>query len=131
MADQAKAQTINSVFVFGSAARKVTETENSLPALNELSSHQEPAGSQINTIKKQSNWSRVGKFKVDSTQMQGTNYRSNDIKKGRGTATTPRKMNPYELRGQGLKMEEDECAKKKFFNWKMRQQQNLRRTRWC
>ena len=67
-------------------------------------------------MKKQSIWSRVGKFKVYSKQMQGTNYRSNAIKKSRGTAITPRKMTPHELCGQELKMEEDERAKKKIFN---------------
>ena len=41
MANKANAETINDVFVFGSAARKVTETKSSLPALKELPSHQE------------------------------------------------------------------------------------------
>ena len=37
----------------------------------------------------------------------------------------PRKINSYELRDQELKIEEDERAKRKLFNWKMRQQQKL------
>ena len=46
-------------------------------------------------------------------------------KKCRKNASTPRKMNPYELRDQELKIEEGKRAKRKFFNWKRRQQQKL------
>ena len=38
---------------------------------------------------------------------------------------TPRKINPYVLRNQKLKVEEGKRAKRKFFNWKRRQQQTL------
>ena len=78
-------------------------------------------------MEKRSRWSRFEKFKIDSKKTLGTNYRSNASKKCRGTAVTPRKMNPYELRNQELRMEEDERTKRKVFNWKMRQQQKLRK----
>ena len=46
-------------------------------------------------------------------------------KKRRETASMPRKINPYELRDQELKIEEGKRAERKFFNWKRRQQQKL------
>ena len=51
----------------------------------------------------------------------------NTTKKRRGTASISRKINPYELRDQELKIEEDKRAKRKFFNWKRKQQQKLER----
>ena len=100
------------VFMFGSAARKVP-------------SHQELTRSQVNTVKKPSRWSRFGKFKVETKKAQGTDHMGNTTKKRRGSIPTPRKINPYVLRDQELKMEEDKRAKRKFFNWKRRQQQQL------
>ena len=52
------------VFMFGSAAQKVTETKSSLPTLQELPSHQEPVGNQVKTTKSPGRWSRFGKFRV-------------------------------------------------------------------
>ena len=49
----------------------------------------------------------------------------NTTKKRRGSTLIPRKINPYELRNQELKIEEDKRAKRKFLNWKRRQQQQL------
>ena len=49
----------------------------------------------------------------------------NTTKKRRGAILIPRKTNPYKLRDQELKIEEDKRAKRKFFNWKRRQQQKL------
>ena len=46
-------------------------------------------------------------------------------KKRRKTASTPRKINPYELSDQELKKEEGKRAKRTFFNWKIRQHQQL------
>ena len=46
-------------------------------------------------------------------------------KKGKKTASTPRKINSYKLRDQELKLEESKRAKRKFFNWKRKQQQKL------
>ena len=40
------------------------------------------------------------------------------------TTATPRKINPYKLRDQEQKIEENKRAKRKFFDWKRRQQQN-------
>ena len=49
----------------------------------------------------------------------------NTTKKRRGTILIPRKINPYELREQELKIEEDKRAKRKYLSWKRRQQQKL------
>ena len=49
----------------------------------------------------------------------------NTTKNHRSNASIPRKINPYELRDQELKIEEDKQAKRKFFNWERRQQQKL------
>jgi len=51
----------------------------------------------------------------------------NTTKKRRGSILIPRKINPYELRDQELKIEEDKRAKRKFLNWKRRQQSHFRR----
>ena len=45
--------------------------------------------------------------------------------KGGKNTSTPRKISPYELRDKELKIEEGTRAKRKFFNWKRRQQQKL------
>ena len=42
----------------------------------------------------------------------------NTTKKRRGATLPPRKINPFELRDQELKMEEDKQAKRKFLDWK-------------
>ena len=52
---------------------------------------------------------------------------SNATKRRRGTASMTRKINPYELRDQELKIEEDKRAKRTFFNWKRRQQQKIKK----
>ena len=65
------------------------------------------------------------KFKVETKKAQGTDHMSNTTKKRRGSILIPRKINPYELRVQELKIEEDKRAKRKFLNWKRRQQQQL------
>ena len=46
-------------------------------------------------------------------------------KKRMTTAATPKKISPYELRDQELKIEEGKRAKRKIFNWKRRQQRKL------
>ena len=46
-AGNVQAQTIKGIFMFGGAARTVTETKCSLPALQELPSHQEFVGNQV------------------------------------------------------------------------------------
>ena len=100
------------VFMFGSAAQDVP-------------SHQELAGNQVNTAKKPSRWSRFGKFKVETKKTQGTDNMDNATKRRRRSTLIPRKINPYELRNQELKIEEEKRAKRKFLNWKRRQQQKL------
>ena len=111
--------------MFGSAAREVTETKSSLPVLQELPSHQELAGNQVNIAKKPSRWSRFGKFKVKTKKTQGTDHMGNTTKERRGSILITRKINPYELHDQELKIEEDKRAKRKVLNWKRRQQQKL------
>ena len=106
------------VFMFGSAARKVP-------------SNQELTRNQVNTVKKPSRWSRFGKFKVETKKAQGADHMGNTAKKRRGSILIPRKINPYELRDQELKIEQDKRAKRKFLNWKRRQQQNSIRTLKC
>ena len=53
------------------------------------------------------------------------------IKKRRGNASVPRKTTPYVLRDLKLKLEEDMRGKRKFANWKRRQQQKLEKTQRC
>ena len=101
-----QAQAMKGVFMFGSAARIVTETKSSLPALQELLSHQEPVANQVKTTKKPGRCSRFGKFRVDTKKTQGSNHMGSTTKKSRDAASTPRKTNPYELRGEELKIEE-------------------------
>ena len=60
-AGSAQTQKMKGVFVFGSAARSVTETDSSLPAPQELPSHQVSAGYQVKTVKKARQRSRFGK----------------------------------------------------------------------
>ena len=82
--------------MFGSAARKVTETKGSLPSLQELPNQQEIVGNQVKTTKKPSHWSRFGKFRVETKKTQGTDHMVDTTKKRRDTALIPRKINPYE-----------------------------------
>ena len=117
--------------MFGSAARKVTETKSSLPALQELPSHQELAGNQVNTTKKPSRWSRFGKFRVETKKTQGTDHMGNTTKKRRDTASITRKMNPYELRDQELKIEEGKRAKRNILTGKGGNSKHSRRILSC
>ena len=114
--------------MFGSAARKVTETKISLPVMQEMPNHQEFVENQGKTTKKPGHWSRFGKLRVETKKTQGSDHRGNTTKKCRETTSTPRKINPYELRDQELKIEEGKQAKRKFFNSKRRQQQKLEKS---
>ena len=49
------------------------------------------------------------------------------IRKRRKTVPKPRKISPYMLRDQELKIEVSKRAQRKIFNWKRRQQQKLGR----
>ena len=69
-----QARTIKGIFMSGSAARKVTETESSLPALQELPRHQEPVGNQVKTTKKPSRWSGFGTCRVETKKTHGFDY---------------------------------------------------------
>ena len=107
--------------MFCSAARTVTVAKCSLPALQELPNHQEFVGSQEKTTKKPGRWSRFGKFRVETKKTQETDHMVDTTKKRRDTASIPRKINPYELRDQELKIEEGKRAKRKVLLWKRRQ----------
>ena len=52
---------------------------------------------------------------------------SHTTMKRRKTFSKPRKINPYVVRDQELKIEESKRAQRIFFNWKRRQQQKLER----
>ena len=58
---------------------------------------------------------------------QGFDHKGNATKKRRGAASTTGKINPYDLRDQELKTEEDEQAQRRLFYWKRRQQQKLKK----
>ena len=118
-------------FIFGREARKVTETKSSLPTLQELPSYQEPVGNQIKTTKNPGRWSRFGKFRVGTKKTQGSDHMGHTTKKRRKTASTPKKIHPYMLRDQELKIEEGTRAKRKFFNWKRGSSKNLKRILRC
>ena len=107
-AGNVQARAIKCVSMFGSAEQIVTETKSSLPALQELPSHQELVGNQVRITKKPGRWSRFGRFRVDVKKTQGSNQMCNTTKKRREAASTPRKMNPHELCDQELKIEEGE-----------------------
>ena len=111
--------------MFDIAAWEVTETKGSLPALQELPSQQQIVGNQVKSTKKPSHWPRFGKFRVETKKTQGTDHKGNTTKKRSGTASTTGKINPYELRDQELKTEEDKQAQRRLFYWKRRQQQKL------
>ena len=65
-----QARTIEGVFMLGSAARKVTKTKSSLPALQELLSHQEPVGNKVKPTKNPGRWSTFAKFKEVSRKLR-------------------------------------------------------------
>ena len=112
--------------MLGGAAQTVTETKSSLSTLLELPSHQEPVVNKVKTTKNPGRWSRFGKFRVGTKKTQGSDHMGHTTKKRSKTAPTPRKINPYKLRNKEMKiLEEDKQAKRKFFNWKRRQQQKL------
>ena len=89
-AGHVQAQTTKGTFMFGSAAQVVTKTESSLPALQELPSHQEAPGSQVKATKKQGPWSKFGKFKVESKKTQETSGTGSTTRRRRKHKPKPR-----------------------------------------
>ena len=67
--------------MFGSAAQAVTELKCSLPALQELPSHQGFVENQVKTMKKPGCWSRFGKFRVKAKKTQGVDHMGHSTKK--------------------------------------------------
>ena len=96
----------------------MTETESSLPALQELPSHQVPAGYQVKTVKKARHRSRFGKSKVVTEKTQRPNYKGASTMDYSVAGPRPKKKTPYELRDQNLKTEEGNLARRKVLNQK-------------
>ena len=71
--------------------------------------------------------SRFGKFKVGTKKTTSTNYVGGTTEKRRGNATASRKTTPYVMRNLELKLEERMRDKRKFDNWKRRQEQKLKK----
>ena len=113
-----QARTIEGVFMFRSAAQKVTETKSSLPTVQELPSHQEPVGNQVKTTKNPGGWSTFGKFKVSVKKTQKANSKSGTTGRRKNHKTKPRSTDPYKIRDQELKMEERKRALRRTLNWK-------------
>ena len=112
-ADNVQARTIKGVFMFGGAVRTMAETKCSLPALQELPSYPECVGNRATATKKPGRWSRFGKFRVETKKTQGSDHMGHTTKKHRKTASTQRKINPYVLRNQELKIKQGKRAKRK------------------
>ena len=68
-----------------------------------------------------------GKAQVETKKSQGPGRMSHTTMKRRKTFSKPRKINPYVVRDQELKIEESKRAQRIIFNWKRRQQQKLKR----
>ena len=62
--------------MFGSATQKVLKTKSSLPALQELPSHQKNLGNRMEATKNLGCWSGVRKFKVNIEKSQEANSKS-------------------------------------------------------
>ena len=58
--------------MFGNAAREVTKTKSSLPAVQESPAHQKASEVQVKATKKPGRWSIFGKFKLDTKKTQET-----------------------------------------------------------
>jgi len=68
-----------------------------------------------------------GKAQVETKKSQGPDCMSHTTMKRKKNFPKPRKINPYFLRDQELKIEERKRAQRIFFNWKRRKQQKLER----
>ena len=62
---------------------------------------------------------------VGTKKTHESDHMGHTTKKRRTAASTSRKINPYVLRNQELKIEEGKPAKRNIFSWKRRQQQKL------
>ena len=91
--------------MFGSTAQSVTRMVNSLPALQELSSHQEPVEQQKKTGKKAGHWAKAGKFKVAAKIPVKSDRSGKSAMRDNEAGPKPKKKTPYELRDEGLKTE--------------------------
>ena len=101
-------QTGGSVFVFGNAKAEVTPEEP------------KPYSSGHNFVSGRN-------AQAQSKKSQGPRRMGHTIRKRRKTVPKPRKISPYMLRDQELKIEVSKRAQRKIFNWKRRQQQKLGR----
>ena len=64
---------------------------------------------------------------VESKKTQRPGHTGHITRKHRKTFPKPRKINPYVLPDQELKIEENKQAQRTIFNWKRRQQNNALR----
>ena len=106
--------------MFGSAAQTAIEKASSLPALQELFNHQEPAAHQAETGKKAGHRFRVEKIKIDTVETQGPDHGGAAAMRHREAGPRSRKKTLYELRDQELKTEESKLDRRKSLNWKRR-----------
>ena len=113
--------------MFGSAAQKATKTKSSLAVLQEVLSHYKPLGYQTEAIKKPGCRSTFGKFKIESNKTQKTNATGDATRKQKKHRTKLRLTDPYDMRNQELKIEENKQAQRKTLNWKRRQRKKAER----
>ena len=113
--------------MFVSVTQGVTKTKSSLPAVQELSGHQNGSEARVKATKKPGRWSTFKKFKVDTKRTQETGGTGGTIRRRRKHRTQPRITDPYRTRNQEFKMEEGKRAQRKPLNWKRRQQKILER----
>ena len=114
--------------MFGSTAQEVTKTKGSLPALQNLPSHQEAPEAQVKATKKPVCWSTIEKIKTGNkknTRNQWHRRYLHTTRRQRKHKPNPRTTGSYETRNQELKMEENIRAQIKTLHWKRKQQKNL------
>ena len=70
--------------MFGSTAQEVTKTKGSLPALQNLPSHQEAPEANVKATKKPVPWSTTGKFKTGNKKHKKLSARKENIGRNQG-----------------------------------------------
>ena len=112
--------------MFGCAAREITKNKSSLPALQELPSPHDFTKNQTKPRRRPMPWSKIGKFKIGTGETTRGSCVVGTTKKRQGYTTESRKSTPYEIRNLELKSEEILRNKRKFDNWKRRQELKLK-----
>ena len=98
--------------MFGSATQVATQTQSSLPALQELPGHQEASEAKVKATKKAGRWSKFGKFKVETKKTQETNGTGSTSRRRRKHKPKSRFTEPYKTRNQELKNVTEEAQRK-------------------